>query len=403
MNTITGAVSRGLAMAIVALVVLLNIRAHRPGNVDTAIAQIRFLDRSLQEGAAERMQAVFPEGYVFTWALYGLASAQIARQLPPRDARRGEFLGRARATVGRLDAAVARSTFDAGLDPPYGAFYASWSLYSRAEYLRAAIGEALDPGFVRDFENDCARFAAALERSETPFLPSYSGSCWPADTAVGVAALGIHDRILPPRYQALIARWVAAAKVRSDPELGVLTFSAAAGSGTPIGGVRGSSLALISRVLVDASPEFARAHFTVLRERFVDYRWGVPGVREYSHGQEGTGDIDSGPLLLGYSGPAVVVGAAAARAHGDASLAQVLLGAVEVGGLPMEWGGRRRYMAGAIPVGDAFIAWAVSSPPPDRIVSPSWMQLLPWWWALPANLLSAIALCALGWRAVRSQ
>ncbi len=63
--------------------VLLNRRLYRPGRVETALAQLRFLGHSLGDGEAERMQALFPEGYVSSWALYGLASAQVARALPP--------------------------------------------------------------------------------------------------------------------------------------------------------------------------------------------------------------------------------------------------------------------------------------------------------------------------------
>src|SRR5262245_1618879 len=110
-------VPRPLRLALIAAtaasilwLVLLNYRLYEPGCVDAAIAQLRFLERSLDQGGAERMQAIFPEGYVFTWALYGLAAAQVARALPPSDTR-DEALRAARTAVARVDSDHARATF----------------------------------------------------------------------------------------------------------------------------------------------------------------------------------------------------------------------------------------------------------------------------------------------------
>ena len=64
----------------------------------------------------------------------------------------------------------------------------------------------------------------------------------------------------------------------------------------------------MSRVLADVSPEFAGEQYAVLRNHFVDYHWGVPGVREYSHGTDGPGDVDSGPLIIGFSDTFAIIG-----------------------------------------------------------------------------------------------
>ena len=123
---------RRLAANVLAAVLLLwwasfNVRVHVPGRRDTAIAQLRHLSAALDQGAAVQMQSWFPEGDVFTWALYGLASAQVAEALPTSDPRRAEALSEARDAVAHVLSEQARSTFVEGMDPPYGAFYASWS------------------------------------------------------------------------------------------------------------------------------------------------------------------------------------------------------------------------------------------------------------------------------------
>jgi hypothetical protein len=152
--------------------------------------------------------------------------------------------------------------------------------------------------------------------------------------------------------------------------------------------VRGGSLALMSRVLVDADPDFAREQYSILRSSFVDYRLGMPGVREYPHGVEGTGDVDSGPLVLGFAGPAVVVGPAAARVHGDLEVANVLLGVVEAFGFPLQFRGRRSYAGGLLPVGDAFLAWARASALPETGTGDDWTRILPRAWYMPFHLFA---------------
>jgi hypothetical protein len=358
---------------------LLNRRLYRPGRVETAIAQLRFLEKSLAAGEADRMQSLFPEGYVFTWALYGLASAQVARALPPSDERRDKALQEARTAVARVASDHAKSSFVSDMEPKYGAFYSSWSLYLRSSVLRASGSRGPVPFDLREYERDCDNFAAALSKAEGPYLPSYPGAVWPADTGPGVAALAIADSILGGRYQSIIARWVEAVRRRVDPKYGAIPHEAN-------GGPRGESLALLSFILVEVDESLARQQYDILRKDFVSYTWGVPGVREYPHGEDGPGDIDSGPIVLGFSGPATVVGAGAAIANGDEDLATALMATAEVAGFPVEIAGRRWYAGGLLPVGDAFLAWARSALP--AAPAAAYPPLVPWWWRLPVHALS---------------
>ena len=381
-------ISIKLLAGLIAFVILLgNIRLHRPGSERTTQAQLEFLARTLDAGGATRMQQWFPEGYVFTWALYGLASAQVAKTMARDDPHRTALLRGTWRAVQAVRNDSARSTFDPELNPPRGAFYSGWSLYVLAEYVRSSGKDMVSDEVLTMFRDECDRFAAALGSSDSPFLESYAHAVWPADTAVGIAALGIYDSAVAPRFGETIRQWVRAARERLDPRLGALSHSAAPRTGAPLGGVRGGSLALMSRVLIDADSVFAAEQFKILRDHFVDYRFGLPGVREYPHGVEGVGDVDSGPLILGFAGPAVVVAAGAARVHGDHRLAEILLGAVEVAGVPLQFGKTRRYVGGIVPVADAFIAWSRSSPLGAFEWAPN---ILPRGWHLPFHMFSVL-------------
>ena len=290
-----------------------------------------------------------------------------------------------------------RSTFVAEMDPPYGAFHASWSLYLLAEYVRSAGPANVPPAVVAELTRECDRFARVLAASRSPFLESYPEQVWPGDTAPGIAALGIHDAMVAQRYRATIRRWVADARARHDPRWRALSHEAEPVTGRPAGGVRGESLALMSLLLVDADPRFAREQYAVLRARFLDNERGILGMREYPHGVNGGEDMDTGPIVLGFSGPAVVVGAAAARANGDLAVADALLGWVEVIGVPVQLGRKRMYAGGKLPVGDAFIAWARTAPVGRQR---GWEPLPPWWY-LPFHALSAALGGLLVWWGVR--
>src|SRR5690606_8883072 len=99
-----------LRVAIVLAVIALNLRLYDdlastyvPGDVgEDALEQLASLEAALADGGAERMQAHFPEGYFFTYALFGLASMDVASLLPEDDPDREERLADARMALAAL-------------------------------------------------------------------------------------------------------------------------------------------------------------------------------------------------------------------------------------------------------------------------------------------------------------
>lgn len=377
-----------MATLVLAPLAWLNLSSIEPEPSRALREQLRFLEHAVDRNAAGQMQDVFPEGFVFMWALYGMSCAQSAQALAEESSGREHLFAQAERAIAEVHSARARSRFNASMQPAYGTFYQSWSLYVLARYVQTRGIDRVTPTLVARLAADADSFAAGLERSESPFTPSYPGQAWPADAAVGVGALGICSHLMGERYSIPIAHWVEKARLRLDPGLGVLSHEADPDRGTPEGGVRGSSLALMSLVLMDADSALALSQYRVFREQFVERKMGLVGAREYVRGHDGRGDIDSGPLLLGLSGPATVVGMAAARAHGDTALAGSLHATVELLGLPLTWRGERRYGGGLLPIGDAFIAWANSTTSgPART---SWGQTPSATWRWPLRVISLL-------------
>jgi hypothetical protein len=101
--------------------------------------------------------------------------------------------------------------------------------------------------------------------------------------------------------------------------------------------------------------------------------------------------VDSGPLLRGLSASATTVTIGVARTAGDLRLARTLAREAELLGAPFTWRGQRRYAAGQIPVGDAFLAWVLATPEgssgaPTAALTAQWGWWLAAVWIVPALL-----------------
>ena len=362
--------------------------------------QVAFLREALEGGAGPAMQQLFPEGDLFTHVLTGNAAARLAAGPAQRagdPAIRAGHLALARQALAALDAPRNRDLF-AGVNlPPSGVFWHGWRLHLLVDLALATAGSANGTASTEDPDRQAVADEAAVLRAalQSPaggaagdlLLQSYPGQAWPCDNVVALAALaragdllGTADRDLARRRLALLDR------VR-DPDTSLLAHRATP-DGRVLDGPRASSQAIIMTFLPDLDGAVARRDWAAYTRVFVVRAGGLVGVREYPIGREGAGDVDSGPLVLGVSASASAVSLAAARRVGDLTLAETLDREAELLGLGFSWGGTRRYAAGQLPVGDAFLAWARTTPIGDLTDAGVSASPRPWW----ALLVAAAAL-----------
>ncbi len=369
-----------------------------PDNDDVAAAQIRFLRGAVAGGAGDRMAALFPEGAEFTSLITALADLGIARRggIDTEGA-----LASAREALALLDDPATADRFGVH-DPPGGVFLLGWALQvsvARAELTGAASDRA-----------EAATRAASLERaldagtrSGRAFLASYPNQAWPVDTVGAVAALQRLQVLQPSAARAdLLTRWRALALRSLDPRHGMLPHRVSATGGASIEGPRATSSSLMVLFWQDAFADRSAAVWQRYAAAFLVRRAGLLGVREHPSGTigSGLGDVDSGPLVAGVSLSASAITLGAARRYGDNRVAGALQREAEVFGVPVQgfWpSAGRRYAAGALPVGDAFLAWAraqESSVEAGTATSPrTWI----WCWPLAQTVIGAV----LAWFALR--
>jgi hypothetical protein len=352
------------ALMLVAWNARLYVPVERAGAASTEVeAQLRFLHRALDEGAASRAQRLFPEGFVFSWALYGLTQAERGLALPAVAPARAEALAEARRALAILDSDEAKESFDPDLVPRYGAFYAGWTTWLRAKVVRLAGANATHAE-KRHLDTDVERLVVALDQPRIPFLDSYAGRAWPGDSVVCLAALreAALDEAIGNGSDPFIKRWLAETRPWRDPRTGLLPHEIDTSTGRVVQGPRGTSAALMAAMLPLLDEEVGHAHYELFRRHFVVSRLGLPGVRELLPETPGAADEDSGPLLLGVSLSASAVAIAAARANGDATLADALARTADFVGATPSRPGEKQYLLGALPLADAFIVWSKATP-----------------------------------------
>jgi hypothetical protein len=320
------------------------------------LGQLRGLNHALERGADVEMQNIYPEGYVFLNAVYSLAWSSFLN-----DEGHARFFDEGHAEILRalenIHAPKGREAFSEDLPLSHGAFYNGWSAYVLASLLRLEDSTIRDEANIHHFKRQCDEIAEVIQRSTFP--ESYAGSVWPADVTLCVASLALHDQMFEPKYQNVNQTWVSKIKTHLDPR-GMIPHAYSAAGGSVLENARGSSMALTLIFLRDIDAEFAQQQFNLFRINFVDSRFGLTGIREYPKGQSGSGDIDSGPVLLNFGGAATIVGMQTLSLFGERETALKIRNAVEALAFPTQRGERKQYFFGKIPMADAFITWSHS-------------------------------------------
>ncbi|MGW6121696.1 hypothetical protein ACWFRF_21820 [Nocardia sp. NPDC055165] len=357
------------------------------GQPGSTARQLAFVRDALDDGSDTAAQQLFPEGYVFSNVLYGLAWVQAAHTDP---GLRDNALREARWALARTESDEGRAVFSPGLQPAYGVFWAGWTNWLRGAILSL---DRSDTTAVHQFSTHSAEIAQAFSAAGTPFLQAYRGQAWPVDSTVAVASLRLHDKLFGAQYTAVIDRWLAQAETRLDPATGLLPHQVSPTDGSMLTGARATSQTVILRFLPEIDPAFARSHYARYRDRYLTYPGGFgPAIREYPKGVDGSGDVDSGPLVAGVSLSATVVAQGAARVNGDSDLAAAIGSAGELLGLPVGLPGSKRYAFGLMPIGDAFVVWSSTA---RLLTEPTtaFERDVRWWWRLPwLSVLLAIAI-----------
>lgn len=353
-----------LIISVLSIVILrINIKLHSENYTKNEkkkdiILQLNFIESQLKNNnLGERMQQIFPEGYVFVNVLYGLAWCELALSDTHDTSLHNKALRESLYAFDNLDSEIAKWPFPSDLNPENGIFYNGWKNYLLSKILSVDTTFKNQDHYISKFKTQSENIVNALKASNCPFLESYNSQVWPADMFVAMASISKHDEILSPKYQSLIKNWISEVKYRLDPVTGIIPHKVDYKTGKTIQGARGCSIGLILRMLGEIDPIFAKDQFVLMKDHFISKTFGLPSIREYPKGQHGLGDIDSGPVIFGVGFSATIVMIGTLAMYESQDLADQQYKTIHAFGFDIKTGDQKMYLFGKLPVADAFIAW----------------------------------------------
>ena len=263
------------------LIIWINLELHQshsrfPERTDEIVAQLNFLEDELKhQKLGVRMQSIFPEGYVFINALYGLTWCELNNSLKDEEhPYREKSILEAKYAYDQIDSDLGRIVFNPDLLPAYGAFYNGWKNYLLGKLLFIDDSEILGYAYHQEFILTCEAISEALKRTENSYLYSYQNNAWPADMFLAMASLHLHDQIYTPKYQSQIKEWLVQVKQNIDPKTGLIPHKIDPSTNQIIEGARGCSISLILRILSEIDPVFAQQQFELYYKHFVSSALG---------------------------------------------------------------------------------------------------------------------------------
>ncbi|MDQ3111627.1 MAG: hypothetical protein M3R17_17195 [Bacteroidota bacterium] len=321
--------------------------------------QLHFLKRKIHAGAADEMQGVYPEGFLFMNALYGLSWCEVAGVADHNSELYKEAHDEIQFAFNEVNSEKGKSIFQQSLPVPYGVFYTGWNNYLLGKKLSVEDPQQRDTAEIALYIRQCTSIANALHTTQSPYPESYSGKSWPSDATVAVASLSFEEKIRAPLFLSDMSKWISGVKLHLDTS-GLMPHSTNPFTGKTIQRTRGNSQALILNFLFDIDSSFGRAQFNIYKNKFLTTRFGLSGLREFEDEEWAEGDIDSGPVIFGIGGAASIVGLRTMVIYGDQKTAISLRNSIEAFGMASTSNGEKKYLFGQMPMADAFFAWANS-------------------------------------------
>ena len=247
----------------------------------------------------------------------------------------------------------------ASLDGENGHAYLAYSA------LAVGMARLVDPV---DFPADVVRahdgLIAAYERrllaSPTGLIETYPNEAYPTDVAAVAAAIAVHGRATGVSHARVLAHWVRQVRAVQIDAASGFVHQRMSVSGKPRDVPRGSGTGLAAWYagFVDRGLATELTAALLSHERTL---FGFSGVAEFG-AQEGHGDIDSGPVVLGVSVAATGFSLAPFRAFGHREAFTRLFRTTTLFGLPTRRGDALCFRTGG-PIGNALLLAMLTSGP----------------------------------------
>ena len=212
-----------------------------------------------------------------------------------------------------------------------------------------------------------AALVARLDSSPLLLLETYPNEMYPVDNCAVIGSIGLYDRATGADHSDLLMR--CEKTLRSDyidDESGLMIQGVDSETGVAIDQPRGSGTTLGLYFLSFSHPELAAELWRVMATKQKGHVLNFGMMREYPPGVSGWGDVDSGPVILGYGVSPSGFGLAGARIHDDENTFRALYATTVLFGGPGETGDRYGYLVGG-PIGDTILFAMLTAQPASAL------------------------------------
>lgn len=302
------------------------------------------------------------EWWLATYAFAAVGYANVARTHPET---RAEMAEAARFAAAQLVRPEVRS-FDTRVwgDDMLDCLHRNDHDHAVLGYIALGLGAAreLDPELPQsDLHDDI--IATLTRRLDRPgaLLATYPGQGFPVDVAMTYAAIGHHARLTRHAPPPVLLRRLDKFEHDFVTEDGLLVQMVEPHGGRALDHARGSGTALAAWALGDVDPALSARLARGTRDVLGESVMGLGVVSEYRATVSARGDIDSGPLVLGWSVSATGFAIGAGRRLGDRAWTGRLWATARLFGIPT---GRSGFLTGGH-LGNALMLAFLTTPEPS--------------------------------------
>jgi hypothetical protein len=328
--------------------------------------QLNNIKRRLEAGEGEKMQAIFPEGWFFSYILYGYSWVNVALTSPSESLRQ-QAIREIKWVLQQIDTPKGKAPFSFNTQVTNGVFYLGWSNRLLGGLLKIQKSSERAQADLEKFHGQSQELAKAFLLSPNLHLEAYPGMTWPCDQTVALASLVLHDSLFNTNYRSISQKWIEHTKLHLDPQTGLIPHKIDSVTGAIEIAARGSSQVYMLSFLSELDEVFAKQQYDLFYKHFVMSSGSFYPVREYPSNVSGVGDIDSGPVILGIGPTSTIVSLVAAKANQDLELFESSLLLIEIFGFPWTWNEEKSYAMGSFLVIDDFVLWGKTLVPWTKI------------------------------------
>jgi len=302
--------------------------------------QIEYLNQLLHNGYDDELQMRFPEGKLFSNAIFSLSVIEVSDQ---NENQKQEYAQIIDSAIKRIFSDQTLSPFNSNLKPKYGMFYNGWTNYVLTTYQNSSLFKySTIKEEVQKHSNIIQNRISQIQSDSIQILDTYSYANWPADNMIGLISV---------KDDSIQSIWLDKIMTTTIHESGLVHHS-----GSDYYTIRGSSQAMITFCMAEIEFEKVQSYNQKFKDIFIDEYLGVQLVKENEDGSNQS-DIDSGPVIFGYGSSASIMNikTQASLNKNGARSTWALMNTISI---PINIFGTKFYLFKIEPMFDIFMLWA---------------------------------------------